>query len=207
MNTHMHTHVYTHRDEGVWFPDGIQLQLAWSGSGSAADSYKESSFNPFADIPEPLVARSFVEDLDCDAESLQWWVGFGLRLLHARLWKIWTAMPSPCSGGSVRIGLVARSFVEDLDCDAESLQWWVGFGLRLLHARLWKIWTAMPSPCSGGSVSDWACCTLVCGRFGLRCRVLAVVGRFWIGLVARSFVEDLDCDAESLQRWVGFGLG
>jgi len=118
MNTHMHTHVYTHRDEGVWFPDGIQLQLAWSGSGSAADSYKESSFNPFADIPEPLVARSFVEDLDCDAESLQWWVGFGLGLLHARLWKIWTAMPSPCSGGSVL---------------------------------------------------DWASCTLVCGRFGLRC--------------------------------------
>jgi len=34
-----------------------------------------------------------------------------------------------------------------------------------------------------------------------------VVGRFRIGLVARSFVEDLDCDAESLQWWVGFGLG
>jgi len=109
--------------------------------------------------------------------------------------------------GRFWIGLVARSFVEDLDCDAESLQWWVGFGLGFLHTRLWKIWTAMLSPCSGESVSDWVSCTLVCGRFGLRCRVLAVVGRLRIGLVSRSFVEDLDCDAESLQWWVGFGLG
>ena len=71
--------------------------------------------------------------------------------------------------GRFRIGLVARSFVENLDCDAESLQWWVGLGLGLLHARLWKIWTAMLSPYSGGSVSDRASCTIVCGRFGLRC--------------------------------------
>jgi hypothetical protein len=67
---------YHSKEDGVWYPDGLQLRLGWQGSGSAADAPLGDIgwFNPFAAVPSKLVVEHFTEQLPAadGAEELQW---------------------------------------------------------------------------------------------------------------------------------------
>ncbi|GLC47559.1 hypothetical protein PLESTB_000001100 [Pleodorina starrii] len=61
--------------DGVWFPDSLDLRMAWGGSGAAADQgqgFPAPFFNPFAALEPSLVELYFTERLPPGCESLQW---------------------------------------------------------------------------------------------------------------------------------------
>jgi hypothetical protein len=70
-----HVDSITSAEVGVWYPDSLAPAMAWSGSGTAADSVMRlpaGLFNPFVQVDSQLLADNFTERLPASCSSLQW---------------------------------------------------------------------------------------------------------------------------------------
>jgi hypothetical protein len=70
-----HVDSITSAEVGVWYPDSLAPAMAWSGSGTAADStlrLPAGLFNPFVQVDPQLLADNFTERLPASCSSLQW---------------------------------------------------------------------------------------------------------------------------------------
>ncbi|GLC47557.1 hypothetical protein PLESTB_000000900 [Pleodorina starrii] len=70
-----HVDYFRTPSDGVWYPDSLDLRMAWGGSGAAADQgqgFPAPFFNAFAALEPSLVELYFTERLPPGCESLQW---------------------------------------------------------------------------------------------------------------------------------------
>jgi hypothetical protein len=70
-----HVDSITSAEVGVWYPDSLAPAMAWSGTGTAADSslrLPSGLFNPFVQVSQQLIAENFTERLPASCSSLQW---------------------------------------------------------------------------------------------------------------------------------------
>jgi hypothetical protein len=67
-----HIDGFSSREDGVWFPDGMTLTMAWAGSGCTVDSSSAGYFNPFKPVSNHLTVESFAAQLPRSYSSLQW---------------------------------------------------------------------------------------------------------------------------------------
>ena len=63
---------YMSRGDGVWYPDRLSLDVAWSGSGCQVESWPSTYFNPFAAFKSQLTVLHFTEQLDSNSSAFQW---------------------------------------------------------------------------------------------------------------------------------------
>ncbi len=63
---------YSSSSQGIWYPDSLQPEMGYKGSGSRADEGLSGWFNPFAPVPSKLVVESFTEKLPEEGGTLQW---------------------------------------------------------------------------------------------------------------------------------------